>query len=395
MLVYADTLTDLQSRAEAAFLEQFGADPTHVAVAPGRVNLIGEHVDYEGGLVMPMAIDRFSVIMAGRNDRGALRLWSSLDDSFEEIDLGDLLEPIPGSWTNYVAGVMAEFQKRGMAVPGIDLAVGSNLPVGAGLSSSASLEVATSLVMESITGAEITNRERAEMARDAEHHFAGVPCGIMDQMAVTHGREGHAILLDCASMEVEEVSLPPGLEVLVLNTCTEHALADGEYARRRDECDAAKEVLGVEQLRNSGLQAVEAAKAALGDKGYRRARHVVSEIARVRNFEGALGRGDFPKLGELMTASHLSLRDDFEVSCRELDVMQEIASQTPGVIGARMTGGGFGGCIVAICEGRSGEISSSVLAQYEEETRVIGEAYWVSAANAAFGVTVANGVERA
>lgn len=372
-----------------AFRDQFGEPAQHIGIAPGRVNLIGEHVDYEGGLVMPMAIDRHLVIALAPNDRRVVRLWSDFSDGLDEVDLDKPLEPIAGSWTNYVLGVVARLKRDGVDVPGFDAAVVSDVPVGAGLSSSAALEVASCVVVEALTGVELTGQKRARVARDAEHEFAGVPCGIMDQMAVTHGRANHAILLDCATLDIEHVPLPSSLEVLILNTCTKHALADGEYAQRREECAEARNVLGVGRLCDANLSLVEERKEALGDIGYRRARHVVSEIARVGNFKDALCSGDLEATGKLMAASHASLRDDFEVSCRELDVMQEIASRSSGVVGARMTGGGFGGCVVAICDGRSTEIASTILEEYECATQIAGENYWVSAADAAFGVTVA------
>ncbi len=376
-------LPALQEAAVAGLRSQFDREASFVAAAPGRVNLIGEHVDYEGGLVLPMAINRHVVIAGAPRDDGRVRIWTDQGSSSEEIDLNLPLQKNGDHWSNYFMGILAQFNRAGVHVGGGDFAIVSSLPSGAGLSSSAALEVAFCLALESLTGHEHTPRKRAKLAQAAEHEFAGVPCGIMDQMAVTHAREGHAMLLDCRSLEIQHSPLSPDLAVLVLNTCTRHALADGEYAKRRTECAQAADVFAASNLRDANLIQLEEKRDQLGELLYRRARHVVSEIRRVRQFVDALAQDDRKSLGWLLKASHASLRDDFEVSCRELDIMQRIASKQESVLGARMTGAGFGGCVIALCDQPSADLADSILQRYEERAGQAGEAYLVRAEGSA------------
>jgi galactokinase len=250
-----------------------------------------------------------------------------------------------------VAGVIAGFLDRGVTIPCFDAVVDSTVPLGGGLSSSASLEVATATLLGTLAGDAITPLDLALLCQRAEHAFAGVPCGVMDQCASVMARADHLLLLDCRSLEVVQVPFArPDLTVLVTNSNVRHTLDDGGYAARRADSERAAAILGVARLREATLSQVEAARGALGDTGFRRARHVVTEIARTQAAADALTRGEWDTLGELMAASHVSLRDDYEVSCPELDVLVELAAGEPGVLGTRMTGGGFGGCTVTLVE---------------------------------------------
>jgi galactokinase len=319
--------------------EQFrlwaGDEPAQVWTAPGRVNLIGEHTDYNGGFVLPVAIDRFTTVAAGPRDDGVVRARSlQLDD-----DAG---------WTVYVDGVVRALADEGVHVGGANVLVDSNVPAGAGLSSSAALEVAAAAALAAMAGARLELRQLAAVAYRAETEFVGVPVGIMDQTVVAVATEGHALFLDTRSLAVEHVPFNPaahGLHLLVIDSGVRRRLNDGRYAERRKECEAAAAALGVPELRDATLSDVEAA--AIDETLRRRARHVVSENGRVLQAVELLRAGDLHALGPLLLTSHASLRHDFEVSSPELDQIVEDAVRR-GAVGARMTGAGFGGCALAL-----------------------------------------------
>lgn len=322
-----------------------------VVTAPGRVNLIGEHTDYNGGLVLPMAIDRYvSIRVTPRTDRQAV--WRSAAHAGEAVfGLTQQLTPGLKGWATYPAGVIAGFQKLGWDIPGFEAEVTATLPAGGGLSSSAALEVATATVVETLVGRSLPPAVKALLCQRAEHAFAGVPCGIMDQFAVTFARADHALLLDCRTQGVRYVPLDgAAVSVLVVHSGVRHALVDGEYARRRAECAEAARLLGVASLREVATDDWIARGASLPLLEQRRARHVVTEHSRTLDFVAALERADWAEAGHAMYGSHASLRDDYEVSCPELDALVEIARGIPGVHGCRMTGGGFGGCVVALVD---------------------------------------------
>jgi galactokinase len=318
------------------------------------VNLIGEHTDYNGGFVLPMAIDRYVVMAAAplavRAERPRVRIHSAALDASAEIPLDGPVRPGKPAWANYVRGVIAGFQGLGLAVPAIEALAVSEVPLGGGLSSSAAFEVATATLLEAATGTMLDRLEKARLCRRAEQDYAGVPSGLMDQATSVLGDEAGALLIDCRSELARLVPLTdPNVSVLICNSNVRHALGDGAYARRRAECDEAAQLLGVSTLRESTPEAVEAAREALGPIPHRRARHVVTENARTLAAAAALEAGDLPATGALMYESHRSLRDDFEVSCPEVDTLVEAARALGiegGVLGARMTGGGFGGCTV-------------------------------------------------
>lgn len=346
--------------------------------APGRINLIGEHVDYQGGVVMPAAINRHIKAAAQANGRSEVRLSSSQSH-------GDLVVPLEHttpfsgdeSWANYAFGVVAKYRDAGHPVTGFDVRFESNLPLGAGLSSSAALETATALVIEGMLGLELPQAERALLCQRAEHEWAGVPCGIMDQLAVNAGVAGHALKIDCSTLEIAPAPLPANLSAVVVDSKVKHALADGEYAKRRADCEAATAFFDVEFLRDVTAGQLDSAQIQLGERVYRRARHVITEMIRVGEFATALEAGDTATAGLLMAASHSSLRDDYEVSCQELDTLVDIAGEL-GAIGARMMGGGFGGSTVNLVEtGAASRFAEDIVARYREETGAEVEAVTV------------------
>ncbi len=345
--------------AARAFTERFGREPSWFGLAPGRVNLIGEHTDYNGGYVLPMTIERYVVIAAApappREGR-RLRVHSTSVGGSIDIALDTKPTPAEPPWANYVRGVVAGLQERlgarSAEIPPIDALIVSNLPLGGGLSSSAALEVATATLLARVAGLELAPRDKARLCQRAEHDFARVPCGIMDQMVVSLGDDRGPLLIDCRSEEARTVRFgDPTVSVLIANTNVRHALGDGAYARRRAECETAARILGVETLRDTNASAIDAARGALGPVVHRRARHVVTENARTLEAARLLEIGDADAVGDLMYESHRSLRDDYEVSCPELDVLVDAAhdiGKSAGALGARMTGGGFGGCTVTL-----------------------------------------------
>lgn len=352
---------DPLDRAREAFVRGFGREPVWAAAAPGRLNLIGEHTDYNDGFVLPIAIDRRTVVLAAPAADPSRSRVASVD--LHETAEADLRGPLHaadfgrGSWISYVAGVFACFPGSAggggaRAGTNLDLAVASSVPIGAGLASSAALEVAVATVLEQVRGAALDPADKALVGQRAEHEFAGVPCGIMDQFASAMGRRGHAMLIDCRARAVTHVPVPGPEQaaIVVINTRVRHALASGEYAARRKVCASAARVLGVPALRDATPELVEARRLDLSREEYLCAQHVAAENQRTLAAADALRAGDLAAVGRLMDASHASLRDEFRVSCRELDAAVELASGVPGVHGARMTGAGFGGCAIALCE---------------------------------------------
>lgn len=383
------TIADLAIEASRDYREQFGHEPRAIGVAPGRVNLIGEHVDYEGGLVLPMAIDRWLAVALGTNDDGVLRGISrqiagpggAISEWREGVDT------VSCGWLKYVGGVWHGYRELGWDARGVNFAVASSIPPGAGLSSSAALETATAAAMESAGAPELSPDERAMLCLKAEHDFAGVPCGAMDQLVVGKAEAGQALLIDCRSLETSPVRLPDGIGILVVNTGVRHELAASEYPRRRAECREAAALLGVESLRDATMDGVEKSLAGEGRETIRnRAEHVIREIARTRSFSEAMAASDLAAAGALMRESHDSLRDLFEVSCAELDALVTIGRDLPDVLGCRMTGGGFGGSAVfLVVESSIDAAAREIQARYRAETGVDAEAlrvYPVGAARA-------------
>ncbi len=371
MLQINPNLTDLVSDAAAGLAAAFQAEPTITAAAPGRVNLIGEHIDYCDGFVMPFAIDRYIVIAGRANGESEARVATALGGGIVTLDLTKPQEAAEPKWANYLRGVIRGFQDRGHHIPGFDAYILSSVPGGAGLSSSAALECATATFLEGLLDTRLDTREKALLCQKAEHDFAHVPCGIMDQFASAFGKPNRLVLIDCRSGEPELVPFEnPDLTVLISNTMVHHELSDGGYAARRKHTEDGLATLGKSSWRDVSAEDIQANWSQLGDPVNRRSRHVVGEIARTVDAAAALARNDFEALGPLMAASHDSLRDDFEVSCKELDIMVEITrriGRAGGVIGARMTGGGFGGSTVTLCESaKAAEIAATLAAEYEK-----------------------------
>ena len=359
----------LVSEAKDALLSRYGVTSNTVAVAPGRVNLIGEHIDYCDGFVLPFAIERAIVIAAAQNGTSEIRVATSSDAEGAVIPLGAPQEISDPKWSNYLRGVIEGFRLRGIAVPGFDAFIVSSLPVGAGLSSSAALECAMATLLEGFTGISLGTREKALLAQKAEHDFAGVPCGIMDQFASAFGKEDQLILIDCLTGGTEMVPFAdPNLTILVSNTKVSHELSDGGYAARRKSTEDGLAAIGKPSWRDVTLADLEGAAGEMDEVTFRRGRHVVGEIGRTIAAAHALKSRFFATLGGLMYASHDSLRDDFEVSCAELDHLVKTARGLEGVIGARMTGGGFGGSTVTLCRADKAEaIAAALVASYEAE----------------------------
>lgn len=352
--------------AAAAFTSHFGRPPRFAGLAPGRVNLIGEHTDYSGGFVLPIAIDRACLCLAAPapagagsrifaadlNEEVALDLRAALSASPETTAIIDGSVARMGSWPSYVTGVIQQFKSHGpsKAVVNLDIFLTSSVPYGSGLSSSAALEVAVATMMEQAVGVTLEPRYKAALCRRAEHEFAGVPCGIMDQFISVMGRRDHALLIDCRSQQADLVPMPSSDRalVVVMNTGVHHELASGEYAKRRDWCIDAAAKLGVPELREAASLESLAVSRGLTEEERRAMTHVTGENRRTLGAVSALRAGDLVGFGKLMYESHASLRDVYQVSCDELDTLVEAAASVEGVFGARLTGGGFGGCAIAL-----------------------------------------------
>jgi len=368
-----ESLADLSIDARVYLKHFYQQEAALVAAAPGRVNLIGEHIDYCDGFVLPLAIDRHIVIAAALNDSNEARIRTTGEEE-AIISLDGAQEAGDPKWTNYLRGVLEGFRLQGSwPVPGFNAVIVSSLPIGGGLSSSAALELAFATIVEGIVDTVLDTKEKALLCQRAEHNFAGVPCGIMDQFASAFGQKDNLVLIDCQAQEPELVPFHSyDLSLLVANTMISHDLADGEYRVRQEATARGLAILGKESWRQVSLADLEGMKETMGDLTYRRSRHVVSEIARTAEAAAELRRDNYAALGPLMAASHRSLRDDFEVSCTELDLMVELANRIGfegGVLGSRMTGGGFGGSTVTLCRtDQLREIGARLSISYERET---------------------------
>ena len=370
-------LEDATDRALAGFAARFGREPRWVASAPGRVNLIGEFTDYNEGFVLPIALEHRTVVVGALNDSDRVTVRSEASPQEVAIHVKEALAPGPrGSWSNYACGVLAGFVAKGVTPRGFDAFVASDVPIGAGLSSSAALEVAFATLLEGVHDVKLDPVSKALLCQRAEHDFAMVPCGIMDPFITTLGREGHALLLDCRSRESVWLPLTDrSVSVLIINTNVKHELATSAYSVRRNECSTAAAWLRVSSLREASLASLEHNRASMDATIVRRARHVVGEIARTARAATCIREGNWPEFGQLMNASHESLRDDYEVSCAELDLIagtgQQIGAEG-GVFGCRMTGGGFGGCAVAlIAAKRRDQIVKTIDLEYRTRTNIV------------------------
>lgn len=380
----------LEQQIVQVFEKRYATSPALVVRAPGRVNLIGEHTDYNDGFVLPLAIDRAAWIALRPTDDQRVTVHS-LD--FGESDVFDLdhLDQKPGSWADYVRGVAWALRQHGYATAGWQGVMAGDVPVGAGLSSSAALELAVARAFCAVAGWPWDASRMALIGQYAENKWVGVNCGIMDQMISAAGVAGHALLIDCRSLDNTPIPLPAGTAVVVLDTATRRGLVDSAYNERRAQCEAAARHFRVTALRDISVVQLEAAQPELDALTYRRARHVVTENDRVLQACDAMRAGDALTLGRLLDASHVSLRDDFQVSNRELDTIVEIAAAHPACLGARMTGAGFGGCAVALVADEGAEaFVASVVQAYAAATGLTPRVYVCQASNGAEVVTAAS-----
>ncbi|MEM9417648.1 MAG: galactokinase [Planctomycetota bacterium] len=369
-------MNDQLAHTVKLFQEAYGHSPTHAAVAPGRVNLIGEHIDYCDGYVLPMAIERQAMVVGRQRSDTTAKLRSTALPGEAVFDIDDapigLGDP---DWSRYLRGVAA----FSYTPTGFELMLDSDVPAGGGLSSSAAIEVSTATLLEAMGGIQLGGVNKALLCQMAEHRYGGTKCGIMDQFISAMGQAGKALLIDCVDYSTREVPLDAEkLAVLIINTNNPHQLGD-EYNQRRASCERAKSLVGKASWRDITLGDLEEIRATLGETDFARGRHVVGEIKRTLECADAMEAGDWPQVGSLMYASHDSLRDDFEVSTPELGKLVELAAALgpdAGVIGARMTGGGFGGCTVTLCEaGKVDQVQAKLVAEYTQATGIEPSAF--------------------
>ena len=369
-----DTITN-------AFRERYSAEPDVVALAPGRVNIIGEHTDYTGGFVLPVAIDR-EVVFAAKADPGKRITGWSVDFAEEaSTTTGEWDPKHPSGWFRYVMGVLSELEQTGRPVEGFHFAVGGNVPIGSGLSSSAAIEMATCTAMEGLSGFKLSGKDAALLCQRAENSFVGMNCGIMDQYISRVGEKDHAVLIDCTDLSIRTVPVnTPGYSWLVIDSNKRRGLVGSEYNRRRQECEEglriAQQVFAgrtVEGLRDITVADLPALEQTADPTVFRRVKHVVTENDRVLKTVKALGGGKIADIGANLSASHASLRDDFEVSCAELDMLVDILAGVPGVAGSRLTGAGFGGCVIALIAFHAiGEAMAAINKNYRPENLPAG-----------------------
>jgi galactokinase len=350
--------------------------------APGRINIIGEHTDYNDGLVLPTNTALYTwLTVLPRVDRTVQVTTVNLKDT-QSFSLDDIRRNDHPGWLDYVKGVAAQLQEEGIRIRGAEISVDGEIPIGGGLSSSASLEIAIATALLNISDAEMRPERIAELCQRAEQLYAGASCGIMDQFSIACCNRGEAILLDCRSLETTAVAIPKQMSLLVTDCGVKHRLPDGSYNNRADECRQAVDLIaefqpGVRSLRDISMLSLQKFETRLGDLLFRRSRHVVSEIHRVTEAFSALQTGDLGKLGALVSASHASLRDDFEVSCDEVEALVEIADSCDGVLGSRMVGAGFGGCVLSVT--RTDQLESTINEIGNAYGAIIGKAPWIHA----------------
>ena len=347
------------------FAYRFGRVPT-VSRAPGRVNLIGEHTDYNDGFVMPAALEFATLTAASPRPDRRLRVYSMIMDETREFDLNSPPAAPAGDWSDYILGVALMLEKSGRTLSGADLVVWTDVPIGAGLSSSAALEVSCAHALITAARLPFEPIEIAKVCQRAENDFVGMRCGVMDQYISCRGVAGNALLIDCRSLASRNVAIAANLRLLVANSMVRHQHAGGEYNARREACEEGVRLLSrnlgpIKALRDVTPDQLEASRHKLPDLIYRRCRHIVTENARVLEAERALDAGDFVACGHAMNASHVSMRDDFEITCPEVDTLVGLAQTVEGVYGSRMTGGGFGGCTVSLIEASAVETASRIM----------------------------------
>ncbi len=373
----------IQDDVVLQFKKIMNSAPMFLIRAPGRVNLIGEHTDYNDGFVLPMAIDKAIWIALRPRIDEKIRVFSLDFNEEAGFDLADIRKNDP-QWLEYVKGTAWILQQEGYKVSGWEGVLAGDIPIGGGLSSSAAMELASARAFSSVANWEWSPKEMAKLCQRAENEWIGMKCGIMDQMICAVGKINHAMLLDCRSLETRLVSLPLNINIVIMDTATRRELVDSAYNERRRQCQAAANYFGVPALRDVDEDVFEKKKSGLDEITRRRAKHIITENKRTLDAADALENNDPEKMGELMKASHASLRDDFEVSRTEVDEIVEIASSQSGCYGARMTGAGFGGCAVALVNKKdTGDFVKTVDREYRRITKLIPSLYVCSATNGA------------
>lgn len=371
----------------STYESEFGAAPAVVCHGPGRVNLIGDHTDYNDGFVLPAAINYGTDIAASlREDRIVRAIAVDYDNQLIEFDLDNIEFNKDSMWVNYIAGTLIALMEKHPDIKGVDMTVAGNVPQGAGLSSSASFEIAILKTVSQLNNIVLSGSEAALMGQAAENNFVGCNCGIMDQMISAVGEKGNAMLLDCRDLTYKPASIPDGMSLVIINSNVKRGLVDSEYNTRREQCEAVAKHFGQPALRDVSIDQLESAKAELSDELYRRAKHVITESTRTESALAALNAGDMATLSGLMRQSHLSLKGDFEVTTKEMDFIVELVNDVLGSTGGvRMTGGGFGGCVVALTPNEKVDAVKQTIAEsYEQETGLRADIYVCVAEDGAF-----------
>lgn len=378
-------MKDAKSRALAAYIKEYGENPAHLVRAPGRVNIIGEHTDYNDGFVLPCAIDRDTVVALGPSKNDNIKSLSCDFDSTDEFSLAQITSSSQ-EWAQYIRGMAKHLILEGYQIKPTQLSLAGDVPLGSGLSSSASLEIAIGLALLKQSKIDIQPTKLAQIAQKAENQFVGCSCGIMDQLISAKAQKDHALLIDCRTLDTSAISIPESTAIIIVNSGITHSNTDGEYNQRRAQCEQAAKHYGVRALRDIDMTILESQRTNLQDIVYRRARHVVSENERTLSAAEALKNNDLQKLGYLMRASHASMRDDFEITLPAIDNLSDMMNN---IIandgGARMTGGGFGGCVVGIttaikAEKLIAEISTKYRTPLDEKPAIFKCKAWSGAA---------------
>ena len=380
-----------RERVLRAHRQRFGQE-AHIFAAPARVNLIGEHTDYTGGFVMPMAIDFRTVAVVSAREDGRAVFYSANYDEEVGFEIARLKRTPGGNWSDYPSGVLWSLREEGVAVPGFSMSLAGDVPLGAGLSSSASIEVATAMALLGHARKELPLEKVATLCRRAENEYVGAKSGIMDQFAVAGCVANRAMLLDCRSLEYQLLPLPDQVRVVICNSMVKHAVATGEYGDRSAEVEAGQAVLrrerpGVKLLRDATLEDLEACRHLMSPASFKRCRHIITENARVMEARKALLAGDMERFGALMVEAHVSVRDDFAASCEEVDVLVAIAMQQAECFGARITGGGFGGCAVNVVRADAAEqFVATLRREYAVKTGIAADCFVCTPSDGAFAL---------
>ncbi|WP_440905009.1 galactokinase [Catenovulum sp. SX2] len=376
-----------QDLVTGLYQDNFNAQPQAVIHAPGRVNLIGEHTDYNGGFVLPAAINFGTDIACTlRDDREVHILAADLEKEVISFSLDDIKHDDAHSWSNYVRGVLLSLTKVYPNIKGANLVVSGNVPQGAGLSSSASFEIAILKAFSQLNSLDLDGIKAALMGQEAENEFVGCSCGIMDQLISAMGKKDQAMLLDCESLEIQYTSVPTSLDLVIINSNVKRGLVDSEYNTRRQQCENAAKIMQVDTLRGADMAKLTEYKSKLSELEYKRAHHVITENQRTLDMLAALNAGEFATVSELMKGSHASMRDDFEITTSQIDYLVEIVDQVIGTQGGvRMTGGGFGGCVVALVpKDLTDAVKATIAENYFNKTGLNADIFICSAEQGAF-----------